>query len=170
MCHTEILRSVYNKRQRPVCDITPNKMQCSGTTLQWCSRMGLQPFSSVPIDFNESRIAIVIAALTLTLGVNGPLCSTIWQDKIRKFQLLFTRTKVVIKHNPVNIRQNSKPFWSSLSHRTFEMKYYVLHCWKQWRIYGGARVYMPHPLHYRPIFLNKIFPQKKLQNVGLVSL
>ena len=35
-----VLGSVYTKRQRHVCDITPNKMQCSGTTLQCRSRMG----------------------------------------------------------------------------------------------------------------------------------
>ena len=32
-----------------------------------------KPFSSVSIDFNESRIASVIAELSLTLGVNGAL-------------------------------------------------------------------------------------------------
>ena len=35
--------------------------------------MGLQPFSSNSTVFNENRIANMIAALTPTLGVNGPL-------------------------------------------------------------------------------------------------
>ena len=35
--------------------------------------MGCNPSSSDSIVFNENRIASVIAALTLTLGINGPL-------------------------------------------------------------------------------------------------
>ena len=63
--------------------------QASASMLRWrlrfCShwkqlsqsRMGLQPFSSNSTVFNENRITIVITALTLTLGVNGPL----WRGK-----------------------------------------------------------------------------------------
>ena len=37
------------------------------------SELGCNPFSSDPIVFNENSIAGIVAALTLTLGVNGPL-------------------------------------------------------------------------------------------------
>ena len=61
---------VYTKRQRQHCDDDCDSVliENNGVTPEWVCN----PFSSDSTVFNENRIAIVIAVLTLTLGVKGP--------------------------------------------------------------------------------------------------
>ena len=55
---------------RQLCDDTSNSVliENNGVALEW----SYKPFSSDSIVFIENSIASIIAALTLTLGVNGP--------------------------------------------------------------------------------------------------
>ena len=66
--------------------------QCERTiTPEW----DCNPFLSDSIVFNENSIARVVAALTLTLGVNGPLMFTFSSDRDqrKKFAFAFAQYK-----------------------------------------------------------------------------
>ena len=65
------LGPIYNKRQRQRCDDACDSVLIKNNrvTPEWVCN----PFSSDSTGFNENRITSVTAALTLTLGVNGPL-------------------------------------------------------------------------------------------------
>ena len=89
------LGSFYTKSQRHVCDIAPNKMQCSGTSLQWCSKMGLQPIFNCLhwLQWEQNRIASVIGELSQRwrwrLVETGPysvltICNCIWYSRESK--------------------------------------------------------------------------------------
>ena len=69
------LGPVYTKRQCQCCDDTCDSVLIENSRVapEWVCN----PFSSDSTVFNENGIASVIAALTLTLGVNGPLISSI---------------------------------------------------------------------------------------------
>ena len=64
------LGPICTKRQRQRCNNACNSVliENNGFAPEW----GCNLFSSDSTDFNENRIASVIAAFTLTLGVNGP--------------------------------------------------------------------------------------------------
>ena len=67
----KVLGPVYTERERQCCDsvMMMLKLIILLSLKQWSHfRMGLQP-----IVFNQCSIASMIAALTLTLGVNCPL-------------------------------------------------------------------------------------------------
>ena len=65
------LGPVYTKRQRQRCDDACDSVliENNGVTPEWVCN----PFSSDSTVFNKNRIASIITALTLTLGVNRPL-------------------------------------------------------------------------------------------------
>ena len=65
------LGPVYTKRQRQHCDDACDSVLIENNRVapEW----SCNPFSSNSTVFNENRITSVIAALTLMLGVNGPL-------------------------------------------------------------------------------------------------
>ena len=65
------LGSVYTKRQRQCCDDACDSVltENNGVAPEW----SCNPFSSNSTVFNDNSMTSVIAALTLTLGVNGPL-------------------------------------------------------------------------------------------------
>ena len=65
------LGPVYTKRQRQCCNDACDSVliENSGVACKWV----VNPFWSDTTVFNENRIASVIAGLTLTLGINGPL-------------------------------------------------------------------------------------------------
>ena len=80
VCDTGQLKSnmaglglVYTKCQRQCCDdaCDSNLIENNRVAPEWICN----PFSSDSTDFNENKIASLIAALTLTLGVNRPLCT-----------------------------------------------------------------------------------------------
>ena len=51
------------------------------------SEQGCNPFSRDSIVFNENSIASIVTALTLTLGVNGPLESLENNDCLNLYEL-----------------------------------------------------------------------------------
>ena len=57
----------------------------NGVTPKWVPTPFCNPFWSDSIVFNQSSIASVIAALMLTLGVNGPLTGMV-HDNVRMCQ------------------------------------------------------------------------------------
>ena len=65
------LGPIYNKCQHQHSDDTCDSIliENNGFNPEW----GCNPFLSDSIIFNENRIASIIAALMLMLGVNGPL-------------------------------------------------------------------------------------------------
>ena len=65
------LEPIYTKRQRQRCDDACDSVLIENNRVapEW----DCNPFSSDSTVFNEYRIASVKAALTRTLGVNGPL-------------------------------------------------------------------------------------------------
>ena len=65
------LGPIYTKRQRQRCDDACDSVLIENNRVapEW----GCNLFSSDSFVFNENRIASVITALTLMLGVNGPL-------------------------------------------------------------------------------------------------
>ena len=65
------LGPIYTKRQRERCDDACDSVLVENNRV--ASEWVWNPFSSDSTVFNENRIASVIAALTLKLGVNGPL-------------------------------------------------------------------------------------------------
>ena len=65
------LGPIYTKRQRERCDDACDCVLIENNRV--ASEWVCNPFSSDSTVFNENRIASVIAALTLVLGVNGPL-------------------------------------------------------------------------------------------------
>ena len=66
-----LLGPIYTKRQRQRCDDACDSVLIENNRVapEW----GCNLFSSDSFVFNENRIASVITALTLILGVNGPL-------------------------------------------------------------------------------------------------
>ena len=67
------LGPIYTKRQGQRCDDAFDSVLIENNRVapDW----SCNPFSSDSNVFNENRISSIIAALTLTLGVNGPLGS-----------------------------------------------------------------------------------------------
>ena len=65
------LGRVYSKRQRQICDDACDSVliENSGVASKWVANLFWSDF----IVFNENTITSVFTALTLTLGVNGPL-------------------------------------------------------------------------------------------------
>ena len=59
----------------------------NGVTPKWVPAPFCDPFWSDSIVFNQSSIASVIAALMLTLSVNGPLTSMV-HGNVRMYQTL----------------------------------------------------------------------------------
>ena len=96
------LGPVYTKRQRQCCDDACDSVliENNGVAPEWVRN----PFSSDSTVLNENKIASIIAALTLPLGVNGPLrcCSFI----------LFVQLTISYRREQTHISNFVKTFYS----------------------------------------------------------
>ena len=90
-----MLEPVYTKRQSQRCDnsvmtlVILFSLKNNGVTRKWVAT----PFLSDSIAFNESSITSVIAAMSLTLGVNGPINL----DRYMKVEITYKQTLNVVQ-------------------------------------------------------------------------
>ena len=106
---------VYTKRQHQRCDDACDfvLIENSGVASKWVANLFWSDF----IVFNENRIASIIAALTLTLGVNGPW-ERPWSNQRWVFKRIYLLDSMIHLVNwwqqlQGNIKMKTKRLWKS---------------------------------------------------------